>query len=299
MAQAPGIADLRGIALVCGLILCGALPPTAQAADVSSYSGGYNGVGKAAGMAMVLTEDGDEVDGRLVDGARNIYRIAGRIGSRTARGQLSNASTRAVFELDPNPSGMAFVLVPLTGGGELNQASAKRYEFVRGPVKNPALQEARIMAPSTVEPRQRPSRVVALVGDPGSSHPPHAEQSPERRSSLARVPVPRERPVVFAAGSPPASRVDDLVLSKQDQSAQVARPEDALSFGEGPDLELRGTEPAVPGRRLSAAALERIQAHLRPRPRRVDAHASGREAAVPPMTPIDVPVPRARLGSGG
>jgi hypothetical protein len=115
-------------------------------AAVLSLAGGYNGTGRATGMAMILEQDEERIYGRIVDGLSNIYQISGRVNGNTVQGTVYNQASAANFQLELGPSGLKLVLVPLVDGRP-DLAAMKQVSFERGRITHPALADYRVPPP--------------------------------------------------------------------------------------------------------------------------------------------------------
>ena len=108
-------------------------------ARAESFTGRYDGTGTAAGLAMVLSEDGGELHGRVAAAGQDIYLLSGHVDRAVARGHLTSPGALADFKLQWQPSEMIFTLMPLLADGTPNPGAQKQYAFVRGKAASPAL----------------------------------------------------------------------------------------------------------------------------------------------------------------
>ncbi|MFZ1989846.1 MAG: hypothetical protein WAW96_08750 [Alphaproteobacteria bacterium] len=104
-----------------------------------SFTGRYDGTRTAAGLAMVLSEDGGELHGRIAAAGKDIYLLNGQVDRNAAKGHLTSPGALADFELEWQPSEVIFTLTPLLADGTPNPGAQKQYAFVRGKANNPAL----------------------------------------------------------------------------------------------------------------------------------------------------------------
>jgi hypothetical protein len=147
----PPSLGVRVLRFAAGLTLSLLFVPYANASSKHSFAGGYNGTGKAAGMSMVLSDNGEEVYGRLVDGENNAYQLTGHAGGSMAEGHLVSPLTTAIFQIEMQPAGVQFMLIPTTRDGKPNLEAARQYSFALGAVKNPALADFHIAPPRSGE----------------------------------------------------------------------------------------------------------------------------------------------------
>lgn len=120
-------------------------------ASATSFTGRYDGTGSAAGLAMVLSQDGAELHGRIAAAGKDVYLMSGRIAGDAAAGEMTNPGARADFKLEWKPGEIVFTLTPLLADGAENPTAAKQYAFLRGKAASPALANYRVEPPARGE----------------------------------------------------------------------------------------------------------------------------------------------------
>ena len=96
------------------LVTCLSLFMSGSASAVT-FTGRYDGTGSAAGLAMVLSEDGGELHGRIAAAGKDIYLLNGQVDHSAAKGHLTSPGALADFKLEWQPSEVIFTLTPLLG----------------------------------------------------------------------------------------------------------------------------------------------------------------------------------------
>ena len=109
----------------------------------AGLSGTYEGIGAGAGMALVLNETGDRVEGTFRPRDNLEYRLAGERSAKGAEGSLvigGKAST-AFFHLEERKLGVQFLFIPANKKGLPDIASAREYSFLREGARKEAASE--------------------------------------------------------------------------------------------------------------------------------------------------------------
>ncbi|MDO8839591.1 MAG: hypothetical protein Q7V31_11745 [Parvibaculum sp.] len=143
--RAASVARLAAVAL-CMLLM----PLRAPAAE---FTGGYDGIGEAAGMALTLQQVGTRVVGRLTTPGGGVYTINGeRTGVDTGDAQgvvrLSGAaSDAAIFHIEERPLGLQFLFIPSGGPSGPDMAASREFSFLKRGVRPavPAQAESRFL----------------------------------------------------------------------------------------------------------------------------------------------------------
>lgn len=141
-AAMMGMARTRfALFLFAALVLPGA--PGLRAAD---FSGSYDGIGEAAGIALTLTEAERRVVGRLTLPSGTSYALNGeraKPGEGDAQGALRVAGGEdgAFFHMEERPLGLQFLFIPARGDGTPDLAAGREYSFLKRGVRPTVPQE--------------------------------------------------------------------------------------------------------------------------------------------------------------
>ncbi|MBX3488345.1 hypothetical protein [Parvibaculum sp.] len=136
--------------LAAAVVLFGLL--TMVRAPAAEFTGGYDGIGDAAGMELTLQQVGTRVVGRLTTPGGSVYAINGeRAGGDTgeAQGALrlsGGTSDAAFFHIEERPLGLQFLFIP-SSGGQPDMASSREFSFLKRGVRPavPAKPESRFL----------------------------------------------------------------------------------------------------------------------------------------------------------
>ena len=123
---------LAGAAALFFIFSCGS-------ANAQNFSGRYDGMGGAAGLAMVLSQDEAEMHGRIAAGGKDVYLMSGQVAGKAVSGHLTGPRAHADFKLEWQPGEIIFTLTPLLSDGSENHAASKLYAFRRGKAAMSAL----------------------------------------------------------------------------------------------------------------------------------------------------------------
>lgn len=114
----------------------------------AEFSGGYDGIGEAAGMSLTLSEMERRVVGRLTLSSGTSYTLNGeraRAGDGDAQGALRVAGAvedGAFFHVEERPLGLQFLFIPARGDGTPDLAAGREYSFLKRGVRPTVPQEA-------------------------------------------------------------------------------------------------------------------------------------------------------------
>lgn len=114
----------------------------------AEFSGGYDGIGEAAGMSLTLSEVERRVVGRLALPSGTSYTLNGeraRAGDGDAQGALrlaGAAADGAFFHVEERPLGLQFLFIPARADGTPDLAEAREYSFLKRGVRPTVPQEA-------------------------------------------------------------------------------------------------------------------------------------------------------------
>lgn len=114
----------------------------------AEFSGGYDGIGEAAGMSLTLSEVEWRVVGRLALPSGTSYTLNGeraRAGDGDAQGALrvaGAAADGAFFHVEERPLGLQFLFIPARADGTPDLAAAREYSFLKRGVRPTVPQEA-------------------------------------------------------------------------------------------------------------------------------------------------------------
>jgi hypothetical protein len=116
-----------------------------KAAD---FSGGYDGIGEAAGVVLTLSEAERRVVGRLTLPSGTSYALNGEragAGEGDAQGVLHAAGASgegAFFHVEERPLGLQFLFIPARADGTPDLASAREYSLLKRGVRPTVPREA-------------------------------------------------------------------------------------------------------------------------------------------------------------
>jgi hypothetical protein len=114
----------------------------------AEFSGGYDGIAEAAGMALTLSEVERRVVGRLTLPSGTAYTLNGeraRAGDGDAQGALRVAGASedgAFFHMEERPLGLQFLFIPARTDGTPDLAVAREYSFLKRGVRPTVPQQA-------------------------------------------------------------------------------------------------------------------------------------------------------------
>jgi hypothetical protein len=119
-------------------------------ASAAEFTGGYDGIGDAAGMSLTLQQVGARVVGRLTTPGGGVYTINGeRAGGDTGEAQgvlrLSGAAADAAFfHIEERPLGLQLLFIPASSGAP-DMAASREFSFLKRGVRPavPAQPESR------------------------------------------------------------------------------------------------------------------------------------------------------------
>lgn len=123
------------------LLLALAASATMTPLRAAEFSGGYDGIAEAAGMALTLSEVERRVVGRLVLPSGSSYALNGeraRAGDGDAQGALRVAGASddgAFFHIEERPLGLQFLFIPARADGTPDLAQAQEYSFLKRGVR--------------------------------------------------------------------------------------------------------------------------------------------------------------------
>ena len=106
----------------------------------ATFSGGYDGIGDAAGMSLTLSQIERRVVGSLSLQGGTVYTLNGEredARSGTAQGALSarGGQRDAFFHIEERPLGLQFLFIPATAEGEPDLGRASEYSFLKRGVR--------------------------------------------------------------------------------------------------------------------------------------------------------------------
>ena len=135
--------------LVAAVALCVLLLPAHGRAAV--FTGGYDGIGDAAGMALTLQQAGTRVVGRLTTPGGSTYTINGEraaVDTGEVQGvlRLSGATAdAALFHVEERPLGLQLLFIPTRPDGTPDMAASREFSFLKRGVRPavPAQPESR------------------------------------------------------------------------------------------------------------------------------------------------------------
>ena len=135
--------------LVAAVALCVLLLPAHGRAAV--FTGGYDGIGDAAGMALTLQQAGTRVVGRLTTPGGSTYTINGEraaVDTGEVQGvlRLSGATAdAALFHIEERPLGLQLLFIPTRPDGTPDMAASREFSFLKRGVRPavPAQPESR------------------------------------------------------------------------------------------------------------------------------------------------------------
>jgi len=121
-------------------------------APAAEFTGGYDGIGDAAGVELTLQQVGIRVVGRLTTPGGSVYAINGeRAGGDAgdAQGALrlsGGTSDAAFFHIEERPLGLQFLFIP-SSAGKPDMASSREFSFLKRGVRPavPAQPESRFL----------------------------------------------------------------------------------------------------------------------------------------------------------
>ena len=125
-----------------------------QALRAAPFSGGYDGIGDAAGMSLTLSQVERRVVGSLSFPNGAVYTLNGEreeVGAGSAQGVLSSRGGEpgAYFHVEERPLGLQFLFIPATAEGEPNLGQSSEYSFLKRGVRPTISGDA--------EPRYKPA----------------------------------------------------------------------------------------------------------------------------------------------
>lgn len=106
----------------------------------ATFSGGYDGIGDAAGMSLTLSQIERRVVGSLSFQGGAVYTLNGEredIQSGAAQGALSARGGQhdAFFHIEERPLGLQLLFIPATAEGEPDLGRASEYSFLKRGVR--------------------------------------------------------------------------------------------------------------------------------------------------------------------
>jgi len=106
----------------------------------ATFSGGYDGIGDAAGMSLTLSQIERRVVGSLSLQGGAVYTLNGEredAQSGTAQGALSarGGQRDAFFHIEERPLGLQLLFIPATAEGEPDLGRASEYSFLKRGVR--------------------------------------------------------------------------------------------------------------------------------------------------------------------
>lgn len=124
-------------ALLLFVLVAAAIPERLHAAP---FSGGYDGIGEAAGMSLTLSQVERRIVGSLAFPNGAVYTLNGEreeAASGTAQGALSLRSGErgAYFHIEERPLGLQFLFIPATAQGEPDLGKSSEYSFLKRGVR--------------------------------------------------------------------------------------------------------------------------------------------------------------------
>ncbi|GMV62710.1 MAG: hypothetical protein AMXMBFR74_18780 [Parvibaculum sp.] len=113
----------------------------------ATFSGGYDGIGDAAGMSLTLSQIERRVVGSLSLQGGAVYTLNGEredAQSGTAQGALSarGGQRDAFFHIEERPLGLQLLFIPATAEGEPDLGRASEYSFLKRGVRPTVTEEA-------------------------------------------------------------------------------------------------------------------------------------------------------------
>ncbi len=119
--------------------------------SAADFSGQFEGIGAAAGMALTLEEEDGRVVGRFSSGQGEPFSLNGRRTGEAAQGSVIRPGQRFFFHLEPRPLGVQFLLIPRNPEGGPDIAGGTDYSFVQQGLQVPQPAAFRAAPPRGVQ----------------------------------------------------------------------------------------------------------------------------------------------------
>jgi hypothetical protein len=165
-ARGAAFGRTEAVRVLSALLLLGvAVVSFPQSLRAAIFSGGYDGIGDAAGMSLTLSQIERRVVGSLSLPGGAVYTLNGEredIHAGTAQGALNGRDGQgdAFFHIEERPLGLQFLFIPATAEGPPDLGRASEYSFLKRGVRPTITDE---MSPRYKPAPEEPVDILAFI----------------------------------------------------------------------------------------------------------------------------------------